>query len=237
MQTVNNTFEARAVRLGHDIAALKAGKTITTNITVRNIDDFKSLVEDGQPAAAKQERANDLFGPLPKVAGITEADLQQRTNHYTWGSNILSQADRNALANSYPIHVVATSAIDKVYNTPTTLAVSQGYKVLNYATITLNEGANISINNTPLYCMVDTLIRNGNPPAEQYDINILGVNGFNGINGMSGFNDPSVGPLQNRTPGGDGGNDGNGGDGGASGEDNAGLQLQGTNTLIVIKPY
>lgn len=210
MQTVNNTFEARAARLGHDIAALQASQTITTEITVRNIDDFKSLVDDGQSAAAKQERANDLFGTLPEVAGTTEADLQQRANHYIWGSTTLSQTDRDALASSYPIQLVATSAVDQVYNAPTTLGISQPPRIFNYATVTLNEGANISIYNTTLYYMMDTIVRNGNPPAGQYDINILGVNGLNGINGNAGFNGPSVGPLQNGIPGGNGGMGSNG---------------------------
>src|SRR5689334_4490210 len=179
---MTSTFRERAQRLGHSLDLLDAGMTVTSTITVQNVDDLKTAVQmllgPNQPA----DLADQLFGNIPMgdpdTDGTAEGTLR-RVNQFIYGDTELHSKDRERIKHAFPMSVDATSAGPYTPTAPVIIDNPVKPQLFNYGTVTLNQGIYINIYNTviTLFCM-DKLVRVGNNGNSNIgDINIFGATG------------------------------------------------------------
>lgn len=177
-------FFARSEKLGHSAAALKKGESITSKISVPSIERLKEIFDNGGTPEEKISRTQNLFGKAAK--GNVNDDFLQRVNNYLFGDTPLNEGDTALLSQAFPMELTAVSADDYTFNGRNDLGTSQSPVILNYGTVTMNDQAYITIQNTPLQFTCDTLVRNGSAPSGYGDFNILGATGGVGNTGETG---------------------------------------------------
>lgn len=183
------SFYERAEKLGHSAEGLKAGHKIASVISIPNIEELRKLLDDGSSDEDRAKREETLFGHIPLTSPETDtsdAGLLRRVHSYVYGNGALADSDREIIGQAFPLDVFAESAANVTYDVPTNLGTSQLMITLNYGTVTINDQACVSVYNSTLNYTMDTLVRNGTPPAGMGDFNILGVTGGTGPAGAAG---------------------------------------------------
>ncbi len=231
-----NSFFNIAMNIGQNIEVLKNGETISSILSINNIDALKELALG----------LDITFETTPPIAdGNMLLSLEDKLFAYVFNNISLSDEDRIKIsAIFFPIGLKVVSTKNRVIETNEVLdfGTSQDLVIHNYDTLTMETGASMKIANTPLILLAQTLvIKTGNVPLKNYDLGILGItgntppkkpkaaNGCEGEKGSDGGNGlPSlftrvvIGPgginsITNQfviySHSGDGGDGGNGGDG------------------------
>lgn len=236
MKTTQTTFRERAQRLGHSLELLDLGMTVSTTINVTDPDGLRDVTRIFNPNYGP-ELADALFGNIPLTDSETDgsaAGTLRRLNQFLYGDAPLSDSDRKRIAPSFPIGVQAVSAQDYTLTGPTVISPSSAApwgSNQNIGVLTINQGAYLSVYQTPFTLVCDGLVRIGNNGVSNLaDINIFGATGSSGGTGTVG-NAGSTGsggtsssctvagsePGDAGGPGGTGGSGGTGGPGGPGG--------------------
>lgn len=188
-------FYQRAAKLGHPAEGLRTG--VTAVLEVASVDALRELLDNGLSEAEREAREEELFGNVPRNTP-GEAGLLRRVQGYLYGNTPLSADDRERIKQAFPVKVFTESAEDPVLSGPNDWGTSVGLVIKNYGTVTMNDQAYVTIQNSPLQLTMDNLIRKGTPPAGWGDFNIRGATG------------PAVGASPAGSTGGDGGTGTNG---------------------------
>jgi hypothetical protein len=179
-----NFFE-RAAKFGHSADALKAGHDISSEISVPNLDELKKLLDDGSSAEEKSSFAGSL-GAAPNDSD-PQSGLLSRVNAHIFGNAPLSADDEAMVKQAFPLTVLTLSAENKTYpKGENCLGKSQLIINCNYGTVTMDDQSYVTVYNSTLNYTMDTLVRNGKPPAQWGDFNILGTTGTTGGVGDGG---------------------------------------------------
>jgi hypothetical protein len=176
-------FWERAEMLGHSVEDLKAGKAVTSEVVIKNMEEFKRFVEMGMTPEQMKELAQDLFGNIPATdpkTHATESEIIRRVEAYLYGVAPLYNEDEERTKHIFPIVIGATSqqtfVVDKGYD----LGTGGNLGVVSHETMEFRDGGYYVVYNKGLTFFVDTLIRNGGGSGDFYDINILGATGAAG---------------------------------------------------------
>lgn len=191
MKTQSNFLE-RARALGHSEELLSQGIPVTSNITVKNVDELRKVIRIFNPDYGPQ-LAQQLFGNIPlsdpKTDGSAYGTLR-RVNEFLYSDSELSPEDRARIKPNFPVQVATTSDPSYTISTPTIITTSGGApwgtNNLNIGTLTFTQGGYISVYGVALNIVVDDIVRNGTSGGAMSDINILGVTGTNGATGGTG---------------------------------------------------
>jgi hypothetical protein len=183
-------FYERAEKLGHSVAGLQAGNSFSSTIRVFNVDELRKLLDDGALPQERAERELQLFGhvPIQDISDVTDTAIMRRVHAFLYGNADLAQSDRDVIQASFPVDVMTVSAPNFTYDKPTDLGTSLPLIIINYGTVTINDGACVNVHNSKLQFTMDNLIRNGNPPKGFGDFNVFGVDGAPGKPGPDGTN-------------------------------------------------
>lgn len=176
-------FWERAARLGHSIEDLKAGKAVTSEIIIENMEQFKTFVEMGMTPEEMKDLAQDLFGNIPPTdpkTDATESDIIRRVEGYLYGVAPLYPEDEERTEHIFPFTIGALSQETIVVDGPRDLGTGGTMAEVNAGTIEFRDGGYYVCHNKALTFHVDTLIRNGGGTGTFYDINILGATGATG---------------------------------------------------------
>src|SRR5215831_4016230 len=151
------SFTSLAKSLGHDVAALMAGKEIRTNLTVHNLAELKAALNpDGE------------ILPLGAAAGLSGV-IGEVTRYVYVGQALTPEAARRVEL-LFPLEVNAISANDKVLAPDEVwdLGTSTSPVTVNLGTLTMQPGSSVRIQNTVLQFTVETLCRNtwSSPPTQ-----------------------------------------------------------------------
>jgi len=186
-------FLALASRLGHDVEKLKAGESVESVVTVRDVDELRKLLHDGLSREARSEKGEDIrrrLGPLMSTSAQGAPNgLQRRVEAYVFADEPLSSEDRQLLGNVFPMPLVTVSYPDKTLAAGEVwdLGTSGPTQVVNINTLTMESGSSIVVHNTVLSLFAQTLVRNGGgSPGANYDIGIFGRTGPSGAVGSVG---------------------------------------------------
>jgi len=187
----NLNFYERAAKLGHSVARLKAGQTVSSTISIPDVEALRAFFDNGLTYEERATRENLMFGGIPVKSleeDPTEVGILRRVNAYIFGNATLSEYDREQCRYAFPVMIDATSAPDTTYSAgQTDLGASLGIiKQCNFGTVTMDDQAYITIENTVLEYTMDNLVRNGAPPTGLGDFNILGATGATGPAGPPG---------------------------------------------------
>lgn len=202
------TFLERAAILGHDTKALEAGQQQFSEISIPDIDSFKTLVHYGECNEAvglESTQSNMQTGSAPASSTDEPMSITQKMHQFVHNNGSLSQADKAAMSNFFPMKVMAVSAMSATIDSPTTWGTSTQPILLNYGTVTLKDTGVINIQGVAATITMDNFVRMGNAPTTMGDINILGINGVDGYVGGAGPDGPSGMPNCNGGNGGYGG--------------------------------
>lgn len=192
------TFAERVAKLGLGDPTMWPGETIDAQITVRDVDHLKDILDPGMGAAERKAHAHAMFDGVTQGSD-SESGLLRRVYEYVYGDSELSDEDREVVGAAFPLEVRAVAAPDKTISTPWNLGQSGSPVVMILGTLTINQGGYILIGNTVLNFTVDNVIRNGTSGASgAYDFNILGVDGNTG---SPGAQPAAPGQAQNGPPG------------------------------------
>lgn len=187
MSTQN--FLERAATFGHSADALKAGHALTSEISVSSIDELKNLLNDGSTPDEQAARSESFLASAKASDADPDQALLNRINAHVFGNAPLSKDDATILKQAFPMKVTAVSAENISYPAgETKLGVSQLIVTYNYGTVTMADQAFLTCYNSTLSYTMDTLVRNGKPPANRGDFNILGITGGTGTVGNTGPN-------------------------------------------------
>ena len=179
------TFQERVAKLGLGDPKTWPGEEIDALITVNDIDRLKDILDVGLPEAARDAHMKALFEGVT-VGSDRESRLLHRVHDYVFGNGTLSSEDRQLIGSAFPLEMEVKVAEDKTINTPVNLGTSTSPVIVNYGTLTMNQGGFLYVENTLLTLTVDTLVRNGNTGVSSAgDFNIMGVIGKTGTPGTT----------------------------------------------------
>ena len=175
------TFHERAAKLGLGDPTMWPGEEIDTFITIDNIDTLKNLLGFDGDKAAGEARVKALFDGI-KIGSDPESALLLRVHQFIFGAAELSAEDRKLVDSAFPLVMESIAALNKTIDTPWDLGESTSPLRVDVGTLTINQGAYITIQNRLLADFkVDHVIRNGNTGNPSFgDFNILGVAGATG---------------------------------------------------------
>lgn len=183
-----STFYDRAKKYGHSIEAIKAGMTVSSTITVNNVDQLKGIFDE-QITDPEHKIGTLLFQGIPvpdDMDGSMRAVLR-RVNAFIYEGTELSAADREKIANGFPMQVEFTSSENFEPTAPVIINSPTQPKVYNYGTLTLNQGIYVSVYQTTVTFNIDEVVRNGdNGNPNIGDFNIFGATGTAGPTGSVG---------------------------------------------------
>lgn len=161
------------------------GEEIDALIIINDIEHLKDILDSGLPEATREAHMKALFEGVT-VGSDADSQLLHRVHDYVFGNGTLSSEDRQTIASAFPLEIMTFAAEDKTINTPWNLGKSTSPVVVNLGTLTINQGAYVTIENTLLNFTVDNLVRNGNTGSSNFgDFNVLGVAGAAGTPGTT----------------------------------------------------
>lgn len=180
----------RAQILGHSVEDIKAGKTVSSVVTVKSAEQLKSLTtmcQSTPPAVAEAVSTPDE-GKAESSGLQDKKALQKKLDAYLFNGRPLTD-DEKATINRvlFPLKVYTESAQNATYNTPTFLnQTPTSYLYYNYGTVTLNNNASVTVQSSQLCYAMDTLVKNSTPPSGTGDFNVVGIDGQPGTTGKQG---------------------------------------------------
>ena len=172
----------RAQALGHDISELKKGKTIRSTVSVRTIDEFKSIF--GGEATAEQRKAYSEQFAAARLGDFPGAMAIARLSEYVWGDRQLSPADAEFAESVFPLRIEAVSGQNVTISTDEVIGPGAVPFHVNAGTLTFAGGA-LTLFNTVLTVSADTLVVNSSG-STPYHIGIFGAAGAQGTTGSTG---------------------------------------------------
>jgi hypothetical protein len=181
----------RAQALGHDIRKLKKGEIIRSTVSIRSLDEFKSIFANNLTAEQRALHSKQVSGlPLGDYPGAT---AMARLGAHIWGDKSLSSADVEFAKSIFPLKVDVVSGSDVTITTDEVIGPAAAPQVVNAGTLTF-AGGSITLMNTVFTVSADTLVLDklGTTP---YHIGILGATGAEGSTGSTGSTTP--GQAQN----------------------------------------
>jgi hypothetical protein len=221
----------RAQAIGHDISELKKGKTISSTVMVRSLDEFKAIFANGLTAehrvAHSQQVSSLRLGDFPGAAAMA------RLAEHIWGDRPLSATDTEFAKSIFPLRIDAISGSNITINTNEVIGPSAAPYVVNAGTLTF-AGGSITVMNTVLTLAADTLVVNS-LGSTRYLVGIQGTTGRQGTTGSPGSTTPgqaqagsdasasSPGTCAGAPDGGTGHDGAKGGTGGTGGAGGTGL--------------
>ena len=176
------TYLERAAAMGQDTEALVRGSTVTSNVTVQTVADYRRIfagdATDAHRAAFMANRPNDpeidprmlalmdhIFGTAPRTAEVDEAE-----------------------AAVFPVTILVTSGQSVTIDTDITIGPNGQSYALNAETLTF-DGGSLTINSTVSVVTADNLVITPNPAhpsANNYHLAIIGNAGAQGTTGQAG---------------------------------------------------
>lgn len=169
-------FLARAKLLGHDENDLKRGRTMTTDVTVNSLSDFRKIfahsLTDKHRTAFAESTALDESSPMDALM------------HHVCGTRELTQADRAYAEKLFPVTIRATSGAKVTIDKDITYGPAAPPQVINAGTLEFTGGSITAIT-TSLTISADVLsVEKGGKP--QYIVGILGEKGQDQPPGRAG---------------------------------------------------
>ena len=192
MKVTQTTFRERAQKLGHSLELLDRGMVVSSIINVKDIDQLRDITRIFHPNHGP-ELAEQLFGNIPLTDPETDGTAYgtlRRVNQFLYGDAPLSASDRKRIAPNFPTTVDTVSAESYTLTGPTiispTVAPPWGNNQ-NIGTLTINQGAYLSVYQLPFTLIADSIVRIGdNGNSNLADINIFGATGSAGGTGSYG---------------------------------------------------
>lgn len=181
-------FYEMAARLGHSADALKAGETVTSTITVNNLDELKNLLSDIIPADCKPDILRNMLASSTSAENdnTTSPTLLQKLHAHVYADMPLSVADQSAIAAAFPLELKSISALSLTCPPGETCWGKSQTVIANFNQMIMEDGAYITAYNSSISSIIYELTRNGAPPAGHSDFNILGITGTVGSAGAVG---------------------------------------------------
>lgn len=180
----------RAKILGHSVKDIKAGKIVSSVVTVKSLEQLKSLsmlCQSTSPAVADTVTTSDET--KTEFSGLQDkAALQKKLDAHLFKGRSLTD-DEKATINRvlFPLTVYTESSQNVIYSSPTLLnQTPTSYLYYNYGTVTLNNNASVTVQSSPLCYAMDTLVKNSTPPSGSGDFNVVGIDGQSGAPGQPG---------------------------------------------------
>lgn len=162
----------------HGIPVTAAGKVVTTTTVVHNVEQLRSLLDQGFDHQGREAHYQALFGG---VSTAEDASLPQRVAAHAIGNGQLSEAETaQAAATVFPMtaHVVAAAAAAGPLTVSSRYDLSSpsgGPTIVTFTDVILEQGGYFVCEATPLTFTCNTLTRNGNTGTPGVaDFNILG---------------------------------------------------------------
>lgn len=177
-----------AAKLGHSAELLEQGISISSSITVNDIDQLREVLDEGESPAVREALAKLLFQEID-ITPDTDASstgILRRVENFLHGTAELSAVDRERVQASFPLNVRAESNPNQTISTPYQLTSTEPIFKMNWGTLTLANGGCLIAYNKPILISIDQLVRTGNPPSPYSDINILGATGGRGATATAG---------------------------------------------------
>jgi hypothetical protein len=175
-------FYQIAAKLGHPRELLDEGISISSTITVNDIDQLRDVLDTGESQVVREAVAKLLFEgiELTPDSDASSAGILRRVENFLHGTAELSPVDRERVTASFPLEVRAESNPSQTISTPYQLTGPEPIFKMNWGTLTLANGGCLIAYNKPVLISIDQLIRTGNAPTPYADINILGATGTPG---------------------------------------------------------
>ena len=163
----------------HGIPVNAGGKLVKTTTVVQNVEQLRSLLDDGFDAAGREAHNQALFGGI-SAPDETGASTAQRLAAHVIGNADLSEEDKAQVAGAFPmtVNVVASpeSAGPLTVNSAYNLSSSSGPTIVSFTDVILEQGGYFVCEGTVLSFTCNTLTRNGNTGNSAFaDFNILGI--------------------------------------------------------------
>ncbi|MEZ4989150.1 MAG: hypothetical protein R2824_02010 [Saprospiraceae bacterium] len=135
------TFYDRAKKYGHSIEALKAGMTVSSTITVNNVDQLKHIFNE-HIVDPDSKIGKLLFEGIPAAddADGSMSGVLRRVQAFIYQDAELSAMDRQKIANGFPMEVELTSAENYTPTAPVSINSPTQPKVYNYGTLDAKPG-------------------------------------------------------------------------------------------------
>jgi hypothetical protein len=181
-------FYKTAAKLGHSRELLEQGISISSTITVNDIEQLRDILDDGESEEVRKAIAKLLFDgiELTPDSDASAVGVLRRVENFLHGTAELSAADRTRVQPSFPLNVHAESNPNQTISTPYQLTSPEPIYKMNWGTLTLANGGCLIAYNKPILISIDQLNRTGNPPSPYADINILGATGGKGATATNG---------------------------------------------------
>src|SRR5262249_29616255 len=151
--TMTTTFAERVAKLGLGDHWLV--EEIDALITVQDLDHLKEMLDMGFDQPAREAHVKALFQDVTQ-GGDAESALLRRVHEFVFGNAELSADDRKLVESAFPLEVEIVSAPDKRITQPWNLGKSDSPQIINLGTLTIEQGAYVTIENTLLNFNVDT---------------------------------------------------------------------------------
>lgn len=183
----NMTFYDRAKLLGHSAEDLKNGLTVRSEWVCKTLEELKEKMLLLAPGDV-ESIGRQLFAGIPCNDNDVSAEgVTRRVNEYIYNDAKLSDADRKAAQNAFPVTINLTSVANYTPTVPVLIHNPSSPQVFNYETLTLNDQIYINVYNTIVTYTMDKFVRNGSSGNNALgDINILGFTGATGASVDSG---------------------------------------------------
>jgi hypothetical protein len=207
-------FYSLAEKFGHDLQALKDGKTETSEILFNSIDEIRAFINDiGGPSTLPSTGSDDSSKEEDCGCEDGEEALVLRLHEYIYSGKALTNEHRETIKGQFPVKLTATSLPNLCVQTNAGYIIDdspQCHDAYNIGTLTLCPGAYIKVvsrsvtlhfTNIVKYGAVGTgtlcdgkvcVDANGAKP-KPYDIAILGTTGATGAPGAPQSGIPTAG--------------------------------------------
>lgn len=172
---------------GIPVTAMAGGGVVETKTVVHDVDQFRSLLDQGLGQQGRQAHYEALFsgiqpaatGRAAAAAGDDGAALSQRIAAHVIGNANLSGEDRAAIAPAFPLTAHVTAAPGPLtVNSRYDLSTPDGsVRIAAFTDVILEQGGYFVCEATPLTFTCQTLTRTGNSGGSAADFNILGKTG------------------------------------------------------------
>ena len=206
-------FYSLAEKFGHNLQALKDGKTETSEISFNSIDDIRAFINDiGGPATLPSANLEDTSTEEDCGCADGEEALVLRLHEYIYSGKALTNEHRETIKARFPVKLVALSLKELCVQTNKGYIIDSinGQDVYNIGTLTLCPGAYIKVVSRPVTLHFTNIVKYGAAGAgtlcdgkvcapvsgaqpKPYDIAILGTTGATGATGTPQSGIPTPG--------------------------------------------